>query len=169
MNGRRVRLAVLAPLAVSSLALGAVTFTASTATAASPTCGVRSTNDPKNLQVSGKDFKPNKAVAVESANGSEGTVKTDASGSFSLTVTDASGTVSAQQVGGPEVKCGTAEQGEQKNAREQFRQGFKDGFADIKQDCKENKKNQGVTAADPNWQSGYKAGAEAALKRFCKD
>ncbi|MEU5082184.1 MULTISPECIES: hypothetical protein [Streptomyces] len=173
MNGRRVRLAVLAPLAVSSLALGAVTFSAPTATAASPTCSVRNTDNPNNLLVSGKDFKPNKSVAVESANGAEGNVKADATGRFSLTVTDASGTISAQQIGGPVVGCGTAEEGEQKNAKEQYREGFDQGFASVKKNCNaqqqgQQQQQQGIAPVDENFQRGFKDGADAAANRFCK-
>ncbi|MEU6670749.1 hypothetical protein [Streptomyces sp. NPDC046727] len=167
MNGRRVRLAVLAPLAVSSLAFGAVTFSAPNAAAATPTCGVRNTDNPKNLLVSGKDFKPNKAVAVESASGAEGTVRADASGVFSLTVTDASGTVSAQQIGGPEVKCGTAEQGEQKNAQEQYAAGFQQGFQKMRETCKAEVP-QGAVAVDENFRQGFNDGAAKAEQRFCK-
>jgi hypothetical protein len=167
MNGRRVRLAVLAPLAVSSLALGAVTFSAPTATAASPTCSVRNTGNPNNLLVSGRDFRPNKSVAVESANGSEGSVRADATGRFSLTVTDASGTVSAQQIGGPVVGCGTAEEGEQKNAKEQFNEGFRQGFAAVRENCDRREPQRGFARVDENFERGFNAGADAAARRFC--
>ncbi|MDN3261018.1 hypothetical protein QWJ26_14590 [Streptomyces sp. CSDS2] len=167
MNGRRVRLAVLAPLTVSSLAWGAVTFSAPTAAAASPSCSVTSTNTPGNLQVSGRDFRPNKSVAVESANGSEGSVKADATGRFSLTVTGASGTVSAQQIGGPVVGCGTAAEGEQKNAREQFREGFRQGFATVRENCDKRERQRGFARVDENFERGFNAGADAAARRFC--
>ncbi|WP_181796459.1 hypothetical protein [Streptomyces sp. WELS2] len=170
MNARRVRLAVLAPMAVSSLVLGTVTFSTTTAAAASPTCSVRNTGNPDNLLVSGNGFRPNKAVAVESANGSEGSVKADATGRFSLTVTDASGTVSAQQIGGPVVGCGTAEEGEQKNAKDQYNQGFKQGFAAVKENCdaqQQQQQNQGLTRVDENFQRGFKDGAKQATEEFC--
>ncbi|MFF5437417.1 hypothetical protein [Streptomyces achromogenes] len=170
MNARRVRLAVLAPLAVSSLALGAVTFSAPTAAAASPSCSVRNTDNPNNLTVSGRDFKPNKSVAVESASGSEGSARADATGRFSLTVTDASGTVSAQQIGGPVVGCGTAEEGEQKNAKEQYRDGFDQGFAAVKRNCNaQQQQQQGLVGVDENFQKGFKDGAKRAGQLFCED
>ncbi|MFG2932286.1 hypothetical protein [Streptomyces achromogenes] len=167
MNGRRVRLAVLAPLAVSSLALGAVTFSAPAATAASPTCSVTGTDNPNNLLVSGRDFRPNRSVAVESANGSEGSVRADATGRFSLTVTDASGTVSAQQIGGPVVGCGTAAEGEQKNAKEQFNEGFRQGFAAVRENCDRREPQRGFARVDENFERGFNAGVDAATKRFC--
>ncbi|MFF4716109.1 hypothetical protein ACFY2V_32655 [Streptomyces eurythermus] len=169
MNGRRVRLAVLAPLAVSSLALGTVTFSATTAAAASPTCSVRNTDNPRNLLVSGKDFRPNKSVAVESADGAEGSVRADATGRFTLTVTDASGTVSAQQIGGSVVGCGTAEEGEQGNAQEQYKKGFDQGFATVRKNCAATEPQQGFAAVDPNFEKGFKDGAKQASRQFCED
>lgn len=167
MNGRRVRLAILTPLAVSSLALGAVTFSAGTAGAASPSCGLSKTGTADVVQVTGKDFRPNKQVALESGAGNEGTVRSDANGGWSLQVGKAEGTITAQQIGGPEVRCGTVEETEQNDARAQFKQGYKEGFADMKADCRKNQR-QGV-AADPNWQEGYDKGSAAAERRYCED
>ncbi|MFF8724972.1 hypothetical protein ACF073_00600 [Streptomyces sp. NPDC015171] len=165
MNGRRARLAVLAPVAVSSLAVGMVTFSAASARAASPDCGLAKTATPDILSVSGQDFKPNKQVALESGAGHEGAIKADASGAWTLQVSSAEGTITAQQIGGPEVKCGTVDQTEQKNAKAQYRQGFREGFADMKADCKSNPPQQ--AAPDPNWQQGFKDGSDVAAKRFC--
>ncbi|GAA2736101.1 hypothetical protein [Streptomyces nogalater] len=169
MNARRVRLAVLAPVAVSSLALGTVTFSASSAAAASPTCSVRNTENPRNLLVSGRDFRPNKSVAVESASGAEGSARADATGRFSLTVTGASGTVTAQQIGGPVVGCGTAEEGEQRNARQQYREGFRQGFATVRENCDTRERQRGFARVDENFEKGFKDGANLASRRFCED
>ncbi|MEU3526130.1 hypothetical protein AB0E62_20065 [Streptomyces sp. NPDC038707] len=169
MKARRVRLAVLAPLAVSSLALGTVTFSASTAAAASPTCSVRSTDNPRNLLVSGRNFKPNKFVAVTSASGGVGGVRAGATGRFSLTVTDARGTVRARQFGGSPVRCGTAGTGEQDNARKQYREGFRQGFAAVRENCDATQPRQGFAAVDENFRRGFRDGAKLASERFCED
>ncbi|MFF9088184.1 hypothetical protein ACF1BE_17495 [Streptomyces sp. NPDC014991] len=168
MNGRRVRLAVLAPLAVSSLALGSMTFSASTAVAATPSCSVARATAANTVQVSGKDFKANRTVVVASSDGADGSAKADASGNFSLTITGAEGAVSAQQVGGTEAQCGSVAEQEKKNAQDQFSQGYRQGFADMRKDCKKNMPQQDV-APDPNWEAGFDKGAAAAAKQFCND
>ncbi|CAL9454347.1 MULTISPECIES: hypothetical protein [Streptomyces] len=168
MNARRVRLAVLAPLAVSSLALGTVTFSASTAAAASPTCSVRSTDNPRNLLVSGRNFEPHRLVAVSSASGGVRAVRAGATGRFSLTITDASGTVRARQSGGRTVRCGTAGTG-QDNARKQYREGFRQGFAAVRANCDATQPRQGFAAVDENFRKGFRDGARLASRQFCED
>lgn len=168
MNGRRVRLAVLAPLAVSSLALGSVTFSAASAAAATPSCSVARATDPNAVQISGQDFKPNKTIVVASSDGADGSVKADASGSFSLKITGAEGAVSAQQVGGPEAKCGSVAEQEKQGAQKQYAEGWNAGYAAKKKDCKAQPP-QGAVPLDENWKEGFNAGAAEAAKKFCKD
>ncbi|MEU9286858.1 hypothetical protein AB0D57_19625 [Streptomyces sp. NPDC048275] len=166
MNGYR-RLAVLAPLTVSSLVLGSLTFLAAPAhTAPAPSCGLSKSQTAGEATVNGKDFKPNKSVAFESAAGTEGTTKADASGKFTFTVKEAEGTVTAQQIGGPEVKCGTIAETEKKNAEEEFRRGFRDGLRETRETCKKEKPKT-ADALDPNYERGYDKGAARALERFC--
>jgi hypothetical protein len=165
MNGRRVRLVVLVPLVVSSLTAGAVGLAASSAATASPTCGVSRADGRANLEVIGEDFAPDKAVFIESAHGAQGTVRTDADGNFSATITHARGTITAQQVGGPEVRCGTAEQGGRQSAQEQYAAGYKAGYAAMKSDC-DVQRLQGVTV-NRNFREGFRDGAAAAEKKFC--
>lgn len=167
MNGRRVRLAVLVPLVVSSLTAGAVELAASPAAAASPTCGVSRADGRANLKVIGRDFESNKAVFIESAQGAQGTVRTDAGGNFSATITHARGTVTARQVGGPEVGCGTAERGGRQSAQEQYAAGYKAGYAAMKRAC-DVRRLQGVTVNE-NFREGFRDGAAAAEKKFCGD
>ncbi|UFR02363.1 hypothetical protein KBP30_14750 [Streptomyces sp. Go40/10] len=166
MDGRRVRLAVLTPLAVSALTAGAVTAAAPPAAAASPTCGVSRADGPTHLEVVGEDFEPDKAVFVESAHGAEGTVRTDAAGAFSATISHAAGTVSARQVGGPEVRCGTAEQGARMNAQEQYAAGYKAGYAAMKNDC--DVRDLKRVPVNDNFRNGFEDGAAAAGKKFCE-
>ncbi|MFB0618255.1 hypothetical protein [Streptomyces sp. AGS-58] len=169
MNGRRVRLAVLAPLAVSSLALGSLSFSATTAAAASPSCSVGTGSGQNTVQVRGSGFKPNKTVVVDSSRGADGSVRANANGRFSTTIMGARGFVTAHQVGTSGARCGMAKPGQQNNAMMQYRQGFKDGFADLKKDCKKNQQQFAVPQkVDPNWQRGYNDGAALASKRFCK-
>lgn len=167
MNGRRVRLAVLVPLVVSSLTAGAVELAASPAAAASPTCAVSRADGRANLKVIGEDFEPSKAVFIESAHGAQGTVRTDAGGNFSATITQARGTITAQQVGGPAVRCGTAEQGARQSAQEQYAAGYKAGYAAMKSDC-DVQQLQSVTVNE-NFRQGFRDGAAAAEKKFCGD
>ncbi|MER6024971.1 hypothetical protein [Streptomyces sp. NPDC001851] len=164
MNGRCVRLAVLVPLVVSSLTAGAVELAASPAAAASPTCGVSRADGPASLAVVGEGFEPDKAVFIESAHGAQGTERTDVGGNFSATITHARGTITARQVGGPEVRCGTAEQGARQNAQEQYAAGYKAGYAAMKSDC-DVRGLQRVTVNE-NFRRGFSDGAAAAAK-FC--
>ncbi|MFF1284164.1 hypothetical protein [Streptomyces sp. NPDC058299] len=170
MNGRRVRLAVLAPLAVSSLALGSMTFSATTAAAASPSCSVGTGNGQNAVRVSGSGFKPNKSIVVDSSQGADRSVRANGNGSFSTTIMGARGFVTAHQVGTSGARCGMVKKGQQNDAKAQYRQGFKDGFADLKKDCKKNQHQFAVPQkVDPNWQKGYDAGAATASKQFCND
>ncbi|MET7284488.1 hypothetical protein [Streptomyces sp. NPDC005573] len=168
MNGRRVRLAVLAPLVVSTLAAGAVGLAVSpAAAAASPSCGVSRADGRAGLKVVGEDFESDKAVFIESAHGAQGTVRTDGDGSFSATINHARGTITARQVGGPEVRCGTAEQGGRKSAQEQYAAGYKAGYAAMRRDC-DVQRLKGVTV-NKNFREGFRDGAAAAEKKFCGD
>ncbi|WP_159048932.1 hypothetical protein [Streptomyces sp. NRRL B-3648] len=166
MNGRRVRLAVLTPLTVSALAAGTVALAAPPAAAASsPTCAVSRADGPAHLEVVGEDFRPDKAVFVDSAHGAHATVRTDADGAFAATVSQAAGTVTARQAGGPEVGCGTAEQGARMNAREQYAAGYKAGYAAMKNDC--DVRDLKRVPVNDNFRNGFRDGAAAAAKKFC--
>ncbi|MEU6593164.1 hypothetical protein ABZ923_28740 [Streptomyces sp. NPDC046881] len=165
MKGRRVRLAVLTPLAVSALTAGTVALAAAPAAAASPTCGVSRADGPMHLEVVGEDFTPDKAVFIESAHGAEGTVRTDAGGAFSATISHAAGTVTARQAGGPEVRCGTAEQGARRNAQQQYAAGYKAGYAAMKNDC--DVQDLKRVPVNDNFRNGFADGAAAAAKKFC--
>ncbi|MES9523836.1 hypothetical protein [Streptomyces capoamus] len=164
MDGRRVRLAVLAPL-VPALAAGTVALAAPPAAAASPSCGVSRAGGPAYLEVVGEDFTPDKAVFVESAHGAHGTVRTGADGAFAVRIGHAAGTVTARQAGGPEVSCGTAGQGARWSAQEQYAAGYKAGYAAMKNDC-DVRDLQRVPVGD-TFRKGFEDGAAAARKTFC--
>ncbi|MFE7513854.1 hypothetical protein ACFU8I_21915 [Streptomyces sp. NPDC057540] len=162
-------MAVLAPLTVSSLLLGSVALTVGSAQAVpSATCTVKQSTQANKFNVSGKDFKPGKTILVEGGN-STATLKANANGEFSVTDFFPAGEVTAVQIGGHSVTCGTVKQTEQKDAQNQYRMGYRQGVADTKADCKKNAPKQGVAALDPNYEKGYNAGAAAVLaSALCK-
>ncbi|WP_411107722.1 hypothetical protein [Streptomyces sp. cmx-4-9] len=163
----RTRLAVLTPLLVSSLGLGAVGLAVSSAHAAVPdaSCLVKTQHNGAKVTVNGSGFKPKTKVLVEGSTGKTFTANVTGSGSFGVANLPA-GSYTATQSGTGEVSCGSAKESGQKDAQGQFRKGFKDGFADLRQDCKQ-KANPGLTAVDPNYEKGYTAGAAQAVKQFC--
>ncbi|MET7980147.1 hypothetical protein ABZW44_45720 [Streptomyces mirabilis] len=162
MNGR-MRLAVLAPLMVSSLALGSVTFLAAPAQSASkPSCGLSKTADPNKIQVSGQNFKPKKNVLFQSDAGGEGTAPTDAQGGFTSTLDGPEGTVTAVQIGGSEVTCGTVAATEEKTDKDTFTDGYNFGYNLAIKNC--TKPNLANKPGDPMWDKGFDKGQEQALK-----
>lgn len=168
---RKIRLAVLAPLTISSLLLGSVALTMSSAQAVpSATCTVTDSKTAGKFDVSGKGWKPGKTVFLEANNTHTASLKTNANGEFSSTdFFPAGATITALQPGVPEATCGTAKDTEQKDAQEQYRMGYRQGVADTKADCKKDAPKQGVAALDPNYEKGYNAGAAAVLaSALCK-
>jgi hypothetical protein len=170
LNGR-FRLAALAPIAVSSLALGALPLMAGTAHALTPsaTCHVtQDTQNPKRFNVAGQGLTPGSDVSVSQGGGTvffkataEGTL------SGSVQVSSAGGPVTMQEEGGPKLSCGSVKQAEQTNAQQQFAKGFTDGFNTAKQTCKAQAPQQGLVAVDPNYEKGFNSGAAAAIAKFC--
>ncbi|MEF9903133.1 hypothetical protein [Streptomyces sp. P9-A2] len=169
MNGR-FRLAALAPLLVSSLAVGSVPLVAGSAQAVAPTATCHVTQSPGSslFNIIGQGLTPGAEVTIKQANstiimtaGADGKL----SGSAGLGATG--GPVTMQEKGGPTLSCGTVEQAEQQDAQDQFKKGFTQGFALAKATCKEQAP-QGAVAVDPNFEKGFKEGAAAAIAQFCK-
>ncbi|GHB54063.1 hypothetical protein GCM10010377_51330 [Streptomyces viridiviolaceus] len=168
MNGR-IRLAALAPLAVSSLALGSVPFTAGSAQAVAPsaTCHVTQSANSSSFNVVGQGLTPGASVTIRQG-GLTVTQTAGADGGLqgSLSVGSSGGPVTMQEQGGPRLRCGTVKQAEQKQGEDQFTRGFQAGFAAARQTC-QAQLPQAATAPDPNFERGFKAGADAAIARFC--
>ncbi|MFI8518201.1 hypothetical protein ACIGEZ_10330 [Streptomyces sp. NPDC085481] len=163
-------MAVLAPLTISSLLLGSVALTMSSAQAVpSATCTVKESATAGKFDVTGKGWKPGKIVFFESNNTHTATRTANAAGEVSVTAFFPAGTITALQPGVPEATCGTVKETEQKDAQEQYRMGYRQGVADTKEDCKKEPPKQGVAALDPNYEKGYNAGAAAVLaSALCK-
>ncbi|GHB79591.1 hypothetical protein GCM10010347_57540 [Streptomyces cirratus] len=173
---RRVRLAVLTPLAVSSLAFGSVSLLAGSAQAAVPslTCSVKQTpTSPGHYDVNVKGAQPGVEVVVEGGSATHSFTSSgnaNDNGEFNST----SGFIPAGKVtassGGDKATCGTVKEAEQQDAQAQYSKGFRKGFDDTKTTCKavgEQKQNN-LTQLDPNYEKGYNAGAKAALEsKFC--
>ncbi|MFI8419669.1 hypothetical protein [Streptomyces sp. NPDC085479] len=167
---RKIRNAVLAPLAASSLLIGSVAFSTSAAQAApSATCSVKPSATGGTVDVSGKGFRPGKAYLIEGG-GQTSTGTANAKGEISSTGFFKPGQeITALQAGTPETKCGTVEEAEQKDAQEQYRMGYRQGVSDTREDCKKKEPKPGVAQIDPNYEKGYIAGSAAALaSAFCK-
>ncbi|GGT54760.1 hypothetical protein [Streptomyces atratus] len=170
MNGR-FRFIALAPLAVSSLALGSVSFATGSAQAVAPAATCHVTQDPGGnafnviaqgltpgspvqLRVGGK-ITP---VALEA--GADGGLQT------SLSVITGFGAMTLQEEGGPRLTCGTVKQAEEKEVNDQLAMGFKAGFAAAKEACTAELP-AGIAAPDPNFEKGFNMGKDAAIARFC--
>lgn len=168
MNGR-TRLTALAPLAVSSLALGSVLFTGGSAQAVAPSASCHVTQDANapTFSVIGQGFTPGANVKIQQGTAAL-TMRAGADGGFqgTLTVEAKGGPVTMQEEGGPKLSCGTVQQGEQQEAQSQYQKGYLDGFTAAKATCKAEPK-QGVTALDPNYEKGFNAGAAAAIAKYC--
>ncbi|AVH54622.1 hypothetical protein C4B68_00895 [Streptomyces dengpaensis] len=165
-----MRLAVLAPLAVSSLALGSVTFLAAPAQSApNPSCGLSKTEDPSRFTVSGKNFKPNEDVLFKAGAAPAGTTTTDAKGSFTAQINGPEGTVKAVQIdGGPTVTCGTVAETEEQNETDAYLEGRKKGYAEGKKCEDAQEPPQDFGPRDPGWREGFDDGKAEAEKKFCK-
>ncbi|MFE3526941.1 hypothetical protein ACFXOD_36265 [Streptomyces sp. NPDC059161] len=162
-----MRLVVVGPLAVSSLALGALALPVGPAHAATPsmTCSLSdSTAIPGGFDVLVKGAKPGVEVQVKEAHGGASGAA-DANGEFKSGF-GPRGPATATQ-GKTTISCGTVSQANQHDAQAQYSKGFRQGLADTKADCKKQPP-QGLTAVDPNFEKGYNAGAAAGLAKFCK-
>ncbi|MET8641940.1 hypothetical protein [Streptomyces sp. NPDC004675] len=168
MNGR-FRLAALAPLALSSLALGSVPFVAGSAHAAAPTatCHVTQSANSPSFNIIGQGLTPGAKVRIRQAGTSIGMVAgADGNLAGSIEVGSAGGPVTMQEEGGPRLACGTVKQAEEKQTRDQYAKGYQDGFKLAKATCKAQAP-QGVIAVDPNYEKGFNAGAAAAIAKYC--
>lgn len=179
---RTRRLAILAPLMVSSLALWpAVAAHAATGQApglvpAKARCALgqdtadSKPGDPRFTLVASGLKSDAVSFSFRGANGGGG-------GSSAQPVTDGSisfnnlspGTYSIRGDKDGTVNCGRTPgaKSEQKQAKDQYKKGFSDGFAAIRKNC-ESKPPQGLTAVDPNYEKGFNDGAALAAKQFCK-
>ncbi|MEU1598792.1 hypothetical protein ABZ468_39770 [Streptomyces sp. NPDC005708] len=171
MNGR-FRLAALAPIAVSSLALGALPLMAGTAHALTPSATCHVTQDaqkPDRFNIIGQGLTPGADVSVKQGGFTAFfTATADGGINGTLTVSASGGPVTMQEQGGSKLSCGTVQQAEQSNAQQQFAKGFTDGFNTAKQTCKAQAPQQGLVAVDPNYEKGFNSGAAAAIAKFCK-
>ncbi|MEU9418921.1 hypothetical protein [Streptomyces sp. NPDC048272] len=168
---RRMRMAVVAPVGVSLLALGSAALVAAPAQAAVPSasCSVTAnTVNDERVDVKGSGFKPAVDVLVLSKSGNQ-QVRTSADGTFKLVGQKAGSSFSVQQGNKGRTQCGTVKQAEQKDTQDQFRKGFRQGFDDTKELCKKPNANKNLQALDPNFEKGFNAGVTAALNsNFCK-
>lgn len=165
-----IRRAVLAPVLVSSLALGSVAFLQNVAGAAVPaaSCSVTQSANGTSFDVKGQGFKPGESLTLSSKSGSASTV-VGAEGTFTALASSNIGPITAKQEGESAVTCGTVKEAEQKDAQDQYRKGFRQGLADTKEDCKKEPPKPGVAPLDPEYERGYNAGATAALaSQLCK-
>ncbi|WP_329361192.1 hypothetical protein [Streptomyces sp. NBC_01483] len=161
---RRMRMAVLSPLSVSALALGSMTFFAAPAQSAAPSCAVAQGAGTA-ITVTGKSFVPNKTVVIDSG-GSDGSAKANATGVFTVSLPDATGTVTAQQINGAAVKCGTVEEQKASEDKAAFDEGWQAGFKRGKDTCKTTPL-QGEVANSEQFNKGFDAGAKTAVDKFC--
>lgn len=177
---RTRRLAILAPLVVSSLVLGpAVAAHAATGQAQSPGAVPAKarcllTQDMANSKPDDPKFTlvasglKSDGVSFSGGNGGGFSKVTNGAISFS-NLGPGSYTITGDKDG--TVKCGKTpgaktDTGEKKDAKKQYKKGFSDGFATIKKNC-EGKLPQGLTAVDPNYEKGFNDGAALAAKTFC--
>ncbi|MFI9065291.1 hypothetical protein ACIGQE_26045 [Streptomyces sp. NPDC053429] len=169
---RRVRLAVLTPLAVSSLAFGSVSLLAGSAQAAAPslTCSVKQTpTSPGRYDVNVKGAQPGVEVSVQGGTATNRFIASgtaDDDGVFNSSGFIPAGKVTASS-GDDKATCGTVKEAEQQDAQAQYSKGYQKGFDDTKAHCKMTQQNN-LTQLDPNYEKGYNAGAKAALEsKFC--
>ncbi|MFI6147217.1 hypothetical protein [Streptomyces sp. NPDC051109] len=179
MNRTR-RIALLAPLLASSVALGpaAAASGAATGTAAAPEAGqcslVKSggkSDGTARYTLTGSGFNGSKKVTVTSEGGQSRTVGVSNSGHFQAKHLPY-GQYSAAAGQGGTVKCVSPEKpaGEtdkSKTPEEQYAAGRKAGFDQTKASCETKPKAPGLTAVDPNYEKGYTDGSAEALKAFC--
>ncbi|MET9885247.1 hypothetical protein ABZZ20_19365 [Streptomyces sp. NPDC006430] len=170
---RRIRLAVLTPLVVSSLALGAVPLLTDSAQAAAPsiTCSVKKSQTAGKYDIQVKGAQPGVRVTITGGSATSRFTSSglaDDAGEFNDSGFIPVGVVTAAQQG-TKITCGTVKQAEQQDAQAQYAAGFRKGLADTKADCKKEPPLQGVAPLDPNYERGYNAGAQAALDKYCAD
>ncbi|TDU77522.1 hypothetical protein [Streptomyces sp. KS 21] len=165
----RIRLAVLAPVVVSSLALGSAPLLAASAQAAavpSLTCSVKQTpNATGKYDVSVTGAQPGTTVTVHGGNATNQfnfATKADDDGNASTSGFIPAGKVTASNED-DKVSCGTVKQAEQKNAQDQYNAGFQRGLFETLKTCKENSAQQRLAQPDPNYERGYNAGVDKAL------
>ncbi|WP_412075598.1 hypothetical protein ACLF6K_06675 [Streptomyces xanthophaeus] len=170
---RRIRLTVLTPLVVSSLALGSVPLLASSAQAAAPslTCSLKQTpgaTGKYDVHVTGA--QPGVKVVIKGGTPQNQFISTSLADDDGVATTSGFipvGRVTAEQEAEGEVSCGTVKQAEQQDAQAQYAAGYRKGRADTKADCKVEAPPQGVAPLDPNYERGYNAGAKSAEEEFC--
>ncbi|MFI6150687.1 hypothetical protein [Streptomyces sp. NPDC051109] len=168
---RCIGLAVVAPVMVSSLALGSVAFLPGAAQAAVPTasCSVKqSAQKPDEFDIEGQGFRPGEPVNVQTKTGFGVIFIAKADGTVSTGAAKDQAPFTMKQGNGPKISCGTVNEDGQKDAQVQYRTGYRQGVADTKADCKKEPPKQGVAPLDPNYEKGYNAGSAAALAQFCK-
>ncbi|MFD9334961.1 hypothetical protein ACFWBF_11230 [Streptomyces sp. NPDC060028] len=169
---RRVSLAVLAPVMVSSLALGSVAFLGEPAQSAVPSasCSVsQNPQKPDGFDVKGEGFTPGERVVIQAQNGEGLRLTATADGTVSIAgIPKEASPFTMKQGDGPKITCGTVKEAEQKGAQDEYRKGYRQGVADTKADCKAEPPKHGLAPLDPNYEKGYNAGAAAALAQFCK-
>lgn len=163
---RRMRIAVMSPLSISALALGSVTFFATPAQSASSSCAMAQGAAGTTITVTGKNFVPNKTVIVDSG-GADATIKANVNGAFTLLLPGATGTVTAQQVNGAAVKCGSVEEQEASESRASFDEGWQAGFKRGKATCKTTPL-QGDVANTEQFNKGFAVSASDAVQKFCR-
>ncbi|ATZ29383.1 hypothetical protein ACFZBM_37975 [Streptomyces lavendulae] len=165
----RIRLAVLAPVLMSSLALGSAPLLAASAQAAavpSLTCSVKQTpNTTGKYNVSVTGAQPGTTVTVRGGSATNQFIfatNADDDGNASTSGFIPAGKVTASNQD-DKVTCGTVKQAEQKNAQDQYNAGFQRGLFETLKTCKQQSANQGLTQPDPNYERGYNAGVDKAL------
>lgn len=169
---RRIRLAVLAPLAVSTLAFGSASLLGGSAQAAAPSlsCSVKQSATAGKYDVTLTGGQPGVEVTFTGGTSNHrftSTTQANDSGVASTSGFIPVGAVKAEQ-GGQKITCGTVKEAQQQDARAQYSAGFKKGFAETKANCKAPAPQNNLTQLDPNFEKGFNAGAKAALEsKFC--
>ncbi|MFJ5529406.1 hypothetical protein [Streptomyces sp. NPDC093261] len=172
---RTSRLAMIAPLVVSSLAFGpavaahAATGQAPTTVPAKARCllteDAKSTSDNPTFTLVGSGFEP--GFVSFSGSKAGGGVKTT-TGTFSIGGLPAGHYTASSSTNG-KVNCGSTPKSKgSKDAEAQYKKGFRDGFTTIKKNCS-GKMPQGIAGVDPNYEKGFKDGAALAAKQFCSE
>ncbi|MFF1493806.1 hypothetical protein [Streptomyces sp. NPDC058304] len=172
----RIRLAVLAPVLVSSLALGSAPLLAASAQAAavpSLTCSVKQTpNAAGKYDVTATGAQPGTTVTFRggtATNKFTATTHADDDGKATTSGFIPVGKVTAATED-EKVSCGTVKEAEQQDAQAQYSKGFRKGLAETQEGCKKKPQNQNLAQLDPNYEKGYNAGAAAALNsKACQE
>ncbi|MFD7872925.1 hypothetical protein ACFV5G_02150 [Streptomyces sp. NPDC059766] len=172
---RTRRLALLAPVVLSALALGpAVTAHGATGQAPAPAPAkarclltqdtANSKPDNPRFTLSASGFRSN---TVSFSGGNGGGAATTTNGSFTVNNLGAGRYVAVGNMDG-RVSCGRtpAVPNDQQSAKAQYKQGFTDGFNAIKQSCS-GPMLRSLTAVNPNYAEGFKDGAALAADKFC--